>query len=337
MRYLFVPLQLLVGVFTIAVFSAVAIASSLPVDGSKVLHVKANELYLLGKTHQYLQLDELILENGAQLVLDETIEFVSITAAKAKIGTKVFIIAKGKSGAHGIDAASLADAQGCLPPANGAAGGDGAPGGRGKDVQLTLHLIEFGDLTIDTSGGAGGAGGEGGDGQTADQGDSCSLVAGGNAGRGGQAGDGGDGGHVQVTYSSSHTQLLMTAKQQTTVVTDGGLGEKGGKPGAAGEGSTGRFVNKKTLTGSKKWISGGGKGKSAKPGKDGRQGNRGRADVHVVNNSSAHTQATAPIVTASKNTIAPTQPDNADTESRLQQLEEQVTLLLKRIEQLEAK
>ena len=295
----------------------------------KVLHVKNNEVYVLGGDDQYLQLDELILGDGAQLVLDDGVDFLSLTATNVKIGSAVKIIAKGKTGEPGIDASSLNEANACAEPQNGLPGEDGVSGHHGKDIHLTLDVIAFGDLTIDVSGGAGGKGGQGGDGQLADQDNNCALMAGGDAGVGGNAGDGGNGGNVEVVYSASNATLLVKAKQDTRVMVDGGLAGIAGNAGRAGKGSSGRYVFKKTLNGNKKWVSGGGNGKQAKGGRDGQTGQRGRVDVTIA----AKNTVVAPMGKQHVNFSA----NSHSAEGRLKALEEKYFLLLKRIEKLETK
>lgn len=309
------------------IFPVAILADSLPVT-KKVLHVKDNEVYLLSKDDQYLQLDELVLGNGAQLILGEGVDFLSLTATNVQIGTEVKIIAKGKPGEGGKDIPSLEEANACAEPQHGLPGGHGMPGHQGKDIKLALDVIAFGDLTIDVSGGQGGQGGQGGDGQMADQSDYCALMAGGNAGAGGRAGDGGNSGNVEVAYSSSNTALLVKAKQRTHVVMDGGLDGKAGDAGTAGKGSVGRYIIKKTLTGNKKWVSGGRSGKRAKDGKGGQIGQRGRVDVTVL--------ASNTVVAPSRNQQVQTS-SNLSTEERLNVLEKKYFLLLKRIEKLESK
>lgn len=318
----------IVFVFIYLILVPVAVlADSVPV-AKKVLHVKNNEVYLLSKDDQYLQLDELVLGDGAQLVLGEGVDFLSLTATNVQIGTEVKIIAKGKSGEGGKDIPSLEEANACAEPQDGLLGGNGAAGDQGKDIELMLDVIAFGDLTVDVSGGVGGQGGQGGDGQSADQSDNCSLMAGGSAGAGGRAGNGGNGGNVEVAYSSSNTALLVKAKQHTRVIMDGGFAGKAGSSGTAGKGSTGRYVIKKTLTGNKKWVSGGPSGKRAQDGKDGQAGQRGRVDVRIVTSNT--------VVAPSREQQVPTS-NNLSTEERLNVLEKKYFLLLKRIEMLETK
>ena len=301
----------------------------------KALYVKKNEVYVLGKDEQYLQLNELVLDDGAQLVLDDGVDFLSLTATHVTIGAAVKIIAKGKPGEPGGHVASLPEASACAEPRAGLPGEDGASGHQGKDIQLMLDVVAFGDLTIDVSGGVGGQGGQGGDGQLADQSDRCALMAGGNAGAGGDAGDGGNGGNVKVAYSSSNAGLLLEAKQRTRVIIDGGFGGKAGDAGKAGKGSSGRYIVKKTLTGNKKWVSGGDSGKRAKSGKDGQAGQRGRVDITIVTpNVATNTPVSA--IFSSKEQVQ-TSVNDFSAEERLKILEEKYHLLLKRVEKLEAK
>jgi len=300
----------------------------------KVLHVKNNEVYVLGKGDQYLQLHELVLDDGAQLVLGDGVDFLSLTATNVKIGSAVKIIAKGKSGKPGTYASSLSEASACAEPQPGLPGGNGKLGHQGKDIQLTLDVIAFGDLTVDVSGGQGGQGGQGGNGQSADQGDNCSLMAGGDAGPGGNAGNGGNGGNVKIAYSASNTALLVKAKQDTRVMADGGLAGIAGDAGTAGKGSAGRYIVKKTLTGNKKWVSGGGNGKRAKNGNDGKNGQRGRVDVTIV---TSDTVVTPIAVMPSPEEQTQLSINSLSAEERLTVLEEKYFLLLKRIEKLETK
>ena len=316
-------------VFICLIVLPIAVLADSSLIRKKVLHVKNNEMYVLGKGDQYLQLDELILGDGAQLVLGDGVDFLSLTATNVKIGSAVKIIAKGKAGEPGIEVSSLNEASACAEPQNGLPGENGASGRHGKDIHLTLDVIAFGDLTIDVSGGAGGAGGQGGDGQLADQGDNCPLMAGGDAGPGGNAGDGGNGGNVEIAYSTSNATLLVKAKQYTRVMVDGGLAGVAGNAGKAGKGSSGRYVIKKTLNGNKKWVSGGGNGKRAKSGRDGQNGQRGRIDVTIA----ATNTVVAPISKQHVNSSA----SSLSAEGRLKALEEKYFLLLKRIEKLEKK
>lgn len=326
MRVLFVFICLIVLPMVVLADSSLAI--------KKVLHVKNNEVYLLGKDEQYLQLDELVLDDGAQLVLDDGVDFLSLTATHVKIGTAVKIIAKGESGKSGMHVSSLSEASACAEPQAGLPGENGTSGHQGKDIQLMLDVVAFGDLTIDVSGGVGGQGGQGGDGQSADQSDHCALMAGGHAGAGGNAGDGGNGGNVKVAYSSSNAELLVKAKQHTRVIIDGGFGGKAGDAGEAGKGSSGRYIIKKTLTGNKKWVSGGDRGKRAKSGKNGQAGQRGRVDITIVTPNAVNTSIAA--IPSSEGQIHfPV--NDLSAEERLKALEAKYLLLLKRVEKLEAK
>lgn len=275
-------------------FTQVIYASS--IFAGQTLEVKKGQVYTLGTDVDFLQLDQLTLADKSTLVIPGSYPTFTLEAQEAYIGADVKIIGSAYSFDNKkLDGASntnsfkntsdsvIAEAIDCKQPLDGIVGKNGEDGISGVDVILRLGLKTFGSLSIDTSGGSGGDGQKGGDGQNADQSEHCPLTTGGAAGAGGNAGNGGQAGDIQLTYlHASNQSLLDLAEENTRLVQLGGSPGEVGKAGQPGKGSLGRYVNKKTLSGSRKWEAGGKAGTKALDGKEGRIGALAKQNIRLV-------------------------------------------------------
>ncbi len=242
------------------------------------LHVTAGETRTLGAEYADWVFDELVLEDGATLVLDSSVPRWSLEARRASIGNGVSIVGVGHIGRDGVSGASVAgQAKECR---RGKAGGQAGHGGKGADglsLSLALSFERLESLTIDMHGGDGGVGGNGGDGQKGGAADKCPGADGGAGGDGGDGGDGGNGGNVRILYSFlPDSGLKGGVGKQITVNNSAGVGGKPGDGGVGGKGAPGHYVNMRTLTGNKKWIAGGDDGPQGQLGKKGREGVKGQ-------------------------------------------------------------
>ena len=142
--------------------------------------------------------------------------------------------------------------------------------------------MNLGGLAIAADGGNGGAGGRGGAGQDAGKFKSSCKEApnGGAAGAGGNGGNGGAAGSVTVSYWAASSAIISSQVPQL-IKASANAGEAGaaGQAGEAGKGSEGRYINKRTLTGSRAWVGGGKAGKVAADGLRGSSGTQGQVIV----------------------------------------------------------
>lgn len=253
-------------------------AAAVWVQAGEVIHVKAGEALTLDASRSEWRLDELVLEDGATLQVPASLGQVQIDARSARFGKDSRILASGidaaagPAGADGVAATEL-----CKDGGAGTAGAQGAAGGDGVTLTLNLAIAALESVTLDTRGGAGGSGGAGGAGGAGGNFDSCSAPQGGDGGVGGDGGDGGGGGQVRLTYSLlPGSGIDGGIGNRIQVLAAGGKAGAGGAGGKGGAGVEGRFVNMKTLTGSKKWMAGGKSGSDGPSGKPGRDGARGQ-------------------------------------------------------------
>jgi len=298
------------------------------------LHVKTGETHQLDAQQKEWVLDELILEDNATLLIPAGAGQVQIDAAKAVIGNGVSIVAKGEASAAG-KAGIVRDGQAdkCMDGIAGGHGDHGAVGGDGTILNLTLRIAQLGSLSIDTEGGDGGVGGAGGKGQDAGEFDTCNAPKGGEGGRGGDGGDGGSGGHVRVFYSLlPESGISGSLGDRININAVGGKGGTGGEGGKGGEGGPGKFVNMKTLSGSKKWMAGGKAGADGVAGKTGRDGAKGQ--VLVQQDLRSRMDELAQQQSAEVQTLV--EKKSADLTTRTEQLEKQLDTVMKKLEQMEA-
>ena len=258
-----------------------ALLASGTLQAAEQLHVKAGQTLTLDDKKSVLVLDSLELDDNSTLIVPSSMPQIQIQASKAIIGQHVRILAVGANGAPGQAGASqTGQAARCEPGANGGNGSPGNNGSDGVEVNLTLRIAAIGSLAIDTHGGAGGVGGAGGMGQKGGEFDNCDAPPGGEGGRGGDGGDGGNGGHVRVLYSLIPGAGLSDGiGNRIQVDASGGKGAAGGTGGKGGVGVEGRFINMKSLSGSRKWVGGGRTGAEGSAGKSGRDGSKGQVLV----------------------------------------------------------
>lgn len=242
------------------------------------LHVESGETHTLGAEYADWVFDELVLEDGATLLLDGSAPRWSLEARRASIGSDVSIVGVGPVGPAGASGTSVdGQAKDCRRGQAGTNGTHGNPGGDGLSLALTLSLKRLESLAIDVRGGAGGLGGDGGNGQKGGAADKCPGASGGDGGGGGDGGDGGNGGNVRIYYSFlPESGLQGGVGKRVTIENTAGAGGKPGKGGVGGKGASGHYVNMRTLAGNKKWIAGGDEGELGGPGKVGRSGVKGQ-------------------------------------------------------------
>jgi len=257
--------------------TAVWLSPAVTVRAENVLHVKAGQTHVLA-ANKFMQLDRLILDDGATLQIPATLDALQLNAARVEIGTGVTILARGEAGTAGVAGASqpgqAAECEAALP---GAAGSAGLAGGKGVDLNLAWGIARLGSLTIDTSGGAGGNGGAGGKGQAAGEFDRCRAPAAGAGGDGGAGGNGGAAGKLMLVY-----RLLPGSKIQPpldshlTLRSEGGVAGQGGAGGLGGAGTEGKYITTRSMSGNRKWMGGADTGVTGSIGQAGLEGSSGQ-------------------------------------------------------------
>lgn len=249
------------------------------------LTIPAGKTYVVGIDQQELVLENLRIGDGANITFSSAVVGWRVQAQHAYIGKDVVIDGNGNAGTAG------SGAQLALMCANGEDGGNGGDGSDGVEIRLQLGIEALGDLKLLASGGKGGDGGAGSDG--ADCG-GPNAVESGESGEGGEGGNGGDGGvggrggDITIFY-----QVLAKGVSGDDLVkriqikSEGAEGGDGGDVGSGGVGADGYYINRKTLTGNRKWIEGGEGGLAGSPGSSGSAGNPGRILVDQLILSSA--------------------------------------------------
>jgi hypothetical protein len=275
------------------------------------LTIPAGKTYVVGIDQQELVLENLRIGDGAKITFSSAVVGWRVQARHAYIGSGVVVDGNGSAGMAGDSAEATSVC------ADGGAGGNGGDGSDGVEIRLQLGIESFGDIQVMSDGGNGGVGGAGGDG--ADVSENCDLAAGGEGGSGGDGGEGGRGGDVTILYqvlgkSVAGDDLL----KRIAIRSEGGSGGNGGDAGSGGAGAGGYYVNKKTLTGNRKWVEGGDGGLAGNPGSAGSAGNPGRILVDQLILSS-----TQPIEVRSSTTT-------------ILELQRQLERLRVRVEKLEA-
>ncbi|MFT7405885.1 MAG: hypothetical protein ACI955_002959 [Zhongshania sp.] len=272
------------------------------------LSIPAGKTYVVGIDQQEMVLDTLRIGDGAKITFSSAVVGWRVQARHAYIGKDVVIEGNGSSGMAGGAAQLASDC------ASGEIGGNGGDGSDGVEIRLQLGIEALGDLKVLANGGNGGYGSAGSDGADCD---------GANAGEGGNGGDGGEGGRggdITILY-----QVLAKGVSGDDLVkrihirTEGADGGNGGDAGSGGAGADGYYINRKTLTGGRKWVEGGEGGLAGSPGSAGSAGNPGRILVDQLILSSAQ-----PVeVKSSATTII--------------ELQRQIERLRARVDKLEAK
>lgn len=292
------------------------------------LKVSEGQSYSLHSGVRLLDLDTLVLEDGATLKVNNGEAAVMIRAKHVVVGENVSILGSGQDGAAGEDAQAYAQATDCNEPRDGKAGGQGQNGTDGVNLNLDWTIASFGNLTIDLRGGAAGAGGDGANGQDADQNERCSIQRGGDAGAGGASGESGSGGNLSYVFRGLESdEQAFFARENTKVLNDAGAQADSGAPGKPGVGSVGRYVKKKTLSGNRSWSAGGKEGRKASSQAAGLRGQKGSVTFQLATLS---TNRPAP------SAKTPVKPESKDVEQRLIELEEAVKRLTEQVKRLES-
>lgn len=286
------------------------------------LVVPAGETYTITESQRELRLKKWVMGDKAVIQFAPGVAYWDVTAEQVEIGRDAVIDGRGANGIATSAATAISErAAECKKGQQGQPGADGARGGNGVDMELRLHIVKLGSLKIQADGGQGGEGGKGGAGQKGGPAGNCDPTAGGEGGSGGKGGDGGNGGKVMVSLSNEGGEGLMALSHRIEARADSGKGAAGGKGGAGGEGSEGKYINQKTLTGDKKWVSGGAVGEKGSEGERGSDGQSGRVFIGGVDLSGAAK------ITEKKTASQPT--------DELKDMAERINALEKRIEALE--
>ncbi|OUR97996.1 hypothetical protein A9Q81_12085 [Gammaproteobacteria bacterium 42_54_T18] len=243
------------------------------------LVIDANSTYTVTKAQNELFLKKLTVGDNAVIQFDPDVVRWHLQASSVSMGNGVVINASGLPGDNGTvgkSATGVADDCG-----DGKAGDDGGHGSNGTDgvaISMRLAISDIGSLTINAAGGKGGVGGRGGAGQQAGKVIRCTGPDGGAGGQGGEGGDGGNGSYVRIVYSYVEGATASGALGKfVTVDNVGGVAGSGASGGHGGGGAEGKYINMRTLTGSKKWMPAGQSGVEGRMGKTGRIGVTGQA------------------------------------------------------------
>lgn len=294
-------------------YLAVIVLALTPLAGLAAnLVIPAGKKYVMGIDQQELVLDELRIGDNATITFSSGVSGWRVQARRAFIGDGVVIDG---SGSDGVAGEIGREASAC---SNGEPGANGGDGGDGLAIRLQLGLEALGQIRILSNGGRGGDGGAGSDGS--DVSDTCKDGVGGEGGNGGSGGEGGRGGDIALLYKVlSKGSVIGDITNLVRISSEGGDGGSGGNAGSGGEGSEGYYVNKRTLTGNRKWIPGGESGLAGNPGSAGSAGHPGRALLDEL-------------------ILSAEQPKRAEglSTNTLIQLQRQVENLRIRVEQLEA-
>ncbi len=310
------------------------------------LKVNAGETYRFDSETKILDLESLILEDGATLDLNNNQPAILIRAKKVQVGQGVKIIGAGTAGSAGVDGRSFeVAARDCETPRAGAPGSIGGDGSNGVNLNIDWTIVSFGSLELDLRGGDAGPGGQGGNGQDADQNANCPLQTGGDAGQGGASGASGSGGNFTYVFKGLEDDAqAFFAKENTVIKTQPGRIRESGSSGRPGIGSAGRYVNKKTLAGNRRWEAGGEKGEKPKPAEAGAEGKTGTVTFHLSEPARRDLARVPNTKDLSASTISqgegvpePKMAQTMELEKRVLHLEAELKRLMARVSELEAK
>ena len=251
------------------------------------LIVLQGEVYTVSVEGRVIEVDRLIMQDGAVMELAEDVSRLEIRAQEATIGAGVTIRGRGAAGVGGEDGVTGAGAGPlCSQGHTGGRGGDGLVGANGRAVDIVMGVVDIGSLVIEVGGGPGGDGGMGGVGGVGSRGScqvrlrppcGCGGGRGGTGGAGGSAGSGGDGGSVSIQY----WPLSDDARVEVIANVEGGEPGRLGQPGGGGSGgSPFRCTNGCAIFGTTK--PGGSRGTRGAPGGEGGAGSRGSYGLQVV-------------------------------------------------------
>lgn len=239
------------------------------------LVITKGETYTVGPDNTLL-VDTLIMHDKATIKF-ATGQLGKLGARIAYIGDNCLITSKGADGENGK---ALKPGVASLPGRTGKAAETGKPSTDGEDggsLELDMHFMELGRLTIDTRGGKGGNGANGANGRRPISESNNQIGHGSNTARHLVAGDpatngkpgtpggfGGNGGNVKLTYSTHSFTPSFNQPQNhrsITILYKGGFNGASGKAGksyisheVAVEGTQGATVEKKSLDGAVELI-----------------------------------------------------------------------------------
>lgn len=332
-KILFSPQSLIVATlgafFSSHVFSQANNSSSID-----ELILQPGETYQIRRSQTELNLQKLHLGDNSVITFADDVGHWFVEAAEVEIGKGVLIKANGTDGESGGDASDFNVAEvNCQAGQSGEAGDTGKPGDDGVSIQLRLGLSKLGKLSIDSSGGKGGNGGRGGKGQDAGQESHCEKAAGGNGGQGGDGGNGGNGASVRVSLwnADMSTKIAHDSLQRIIVVAKGGDAGIAGGGGSPGIGSQGRFVNRRSLAGNRRWAPGGKDGESGLTGKLASEGSAGRIEIEEIFIGSASVEKPP---AKPQSPLSPPVPKN-ENNSDIEAMKKQIEALQKRLDEME--
>ncbi|MCP3906461.1 MAG: hypothetical protein GY712_00365 [Oceanicoccus sp.] len=292
------------------------------------LEVPTGETYTVAVDQQRLSLTSLTLGDGARIRFADGVSQWQVRADRAVIGSDVLIEGAGASGETTAVSAKAQSGSSCKDGLAGENGAKGIDGSNGVSIRLQIGLVSLGDMLINTSGGHGGIGAQGGNGGDAGGFEkNCSRApVGGDAGAGGAGGAGGDAGNITVLFWAADPALNVSpvANLIRTEASPGNGGEAG-QPGQPGAGSGGRYVKRKTLTGSRVWVAGGSEGATAEAGAPGKTGDQAKVLVEqaLISVAPALMPARSKPLTASSQ------------QAEIEAIKQELRSLIQRLEQLE--
>jgi hypothetical protein len=250
------------------------------------LHIKAGAPYIIDASQANLSLDELVIDDKAQIKIADGVDLWIVSAKKATVGFGVVILGNGSDGRDGANGVSNREASDCVQGKAGGSGQLGVSGANGAGIYWSFHIASFGNVKVDLSGGNGGRGGLGGDGQNIPNLSGC-VAAGGAAGSGGDGGDGGKGGSFRFHYTLADN-MMTDLTNSIEVKISGGMRGKGGQAGLAGVGTSGHYADKT----SRNWVAAGGDGAQGKEGRAGTSGTNGSLDIRRITEGASEETAT---------------------------------------------
>ena len=247
-------------------------------DEIDLLVIDANSTYTVTKAQSELFLKSLTVGDNAVIQFDPDVVRWHVQASRVSMGEGVVINASGRPGNNGtVGKSAVGVADECGDGKSGEDGGHGSNGTDGVAISMRLAISDIGSLTVNAAGGKGGVGGRGGAGQQAGKVIRCTGPDGGAGGQGGEGGDGGNGSYIRSVYSYLDGATTSGSLSQfITVNNAGGVAGKGASGGHGGGGAEGKYINMRTLTGSKKWMPAGQVGVEGRAGKTGRIGVAGQ-------------------------------------------------------------
>ncbi len=303
---------------------------SVSVQASELI-IASGETYTITQEQRELQLKKLVIGNNATIKFAQGVAYWDMSADYVDIGSGVVIDGRGADGATGLSAVAITERAGNCE--NGKRGGDGEAGirgGNGVDIQMRLIVAKLGSMKVTVDGGKGGVGGNGAAGQEGGLALSCDPLDGGDGGNAGAGGAGGNGGKLVISLNAAtQGQGLMAMSHQIEASSGAGLGGKAGNAGEGGGGSEGQFINQKTLTGDKRWVSGGKKGKLGLAGEVGKAGTEGRVFI------GGGELVVTPLKEAASTKPAEVSSADQQQKKELEELKAQMRLMQQRLEAME--